>query len=270
MNDILVKYELDILACGGWGTINSHSITSASALAKYVKSEYGLLCHSADAAYEALLRQFGAMHGTSVIVGEVSWPADSLVAVCVGAAPIFAPVCSKCGMIKPKAVAEILAENKNVKCIILDIIPEKLGDYKLDKLYEIAKANGAGLIINAGGYFSANWNGKPLSQFCDALLYSHEEGSEIFCIKGGFIATNYEPIHSGAFAYHNCGRSFGEGCSLEIDGIVGGDLRVTEFTAVIAEHILETGAFAKISPRVLEPMANQPVFTSDYAKKMTE
>ena len=269
MTDILVNRELEILACGGWGTINSHSITSAAALAKHVESAYGLLCHSADAAYEALIRQFGASFGDAVVTGEISWPANSLIAVCTGAAPVFAPVCEKCGMIRPNGLEEVLRANPNTKCVVLDIIPENLAEYKLDKVYEITREFGVGLIINAGGAFSAKWNGKPLVEMADAVLYSCEEGSEIYCIKGGFIATDLEPVHSGAFAYHNCGRSFGEGCSLDIDGIVGGDLRVTEFTAVIAECILETGEFSKPEPRVLEKMAGQPVFESCYAKKMT-
>ncbi|MCQ2424646.1 MAG: DegT/DnrJ/EryC1/StrS family aminotransferase [Lachnospiraceae bacterium] len=269
MTEKLINRELEILASGGWGTINPHSVSAAAALAGYVGAEYGLLCHSADSAYEALLRQFGAAHGDAIVAGEISLPSDSLVALITGAKTIFAPVCERCGMIRPKGLAEILTENKNVKCVVLDIVPETLEEYKLDKIFAITREYGVGLILNAGGAFSAKWNGTPLVKLCDAVLYSCEEGSEIFCVKGGFIATDAEPVYSGAFAYHNCGRSFGEGCSLDIDGIVGGDFRVTEFTAVIAEEILESGHFSAFVPGKREKMADQPVFSSDYAIKMT-
>lgn len=269
MTENLINRELEILASGGWGTINPHSVSAAAALAKYVGAEYGLLCHSADSAYESLIRQFGAAHGDAIVAGEVSVPSDSLIAVITGAKTVFAPVCENCGMIRPKGLEEILSANKNVKCVVVDIVPEVLDRYKLDKVFAITRAAGVGLILNAGGAFSARWNGTPLVKLCDAVLYSCEEGSEIYCVKGGFIATDAEPVFSGAFAYHNCGRSFGEGCSLEIDGIVGGDFRVTEFTAVIAEEILDTGRFGAYVPLKREKMAGQPVFSSDYAKKMT-
>ena len=269
MTEKLINRELAILASGGWGTINPHSVSAAAALAGYVGAEYGLLCHSADSAYEALIRQFGAAHGDAIIAGEISIPSDSLIALITGAKTVFAPVCERCGMIRQKGLAALLAENENVKCVVLDIVPEGLEEYKLDKVFAITREYGVGLILNAGGAFSAKWNGIPLVRLCDAVLYSCEEGSEIFCVKGGFIATDAEPVYAGAFAYHNCGRSFGEGCSLDIDGIVGGDFRVTEFTAVIAEEILETGSFSVPVPGKREKMKDQPVFSSDYAKKMT-
>ena len=54
-----------------------------------------------------------------------------------------------------------------------------------------------------------------------------------------------------------------------MDEIVGGDLRVTEWTSVAAEAILETKQFSEAAPRKLVKMAGQPVFESAYAKKMT-
>lgn len=269
MTEILVKRELEILESGTWGTIGPRSRTAAEKLAEFVGSEYGLLCHSADAAYEVLLRQFNTIHGTRVVTGEVCTPANALIALCVGAMPAFAPVCERCGMIQPDKLDELLSDTQNVTCVVLDLLPEALDAYPLDKVYAITRAHGVGLIIHAGGFFTAKYKGEPLCRFCDAVLYSCEAGSEIDCRKGSFIATDHEPVYAGAYAYHNCGRSFGEGCSLNIDGIIGGDMRVTEFTSVIAEQILESGKLCCPEPRRLETMAGQPVFSSDYAKKMT-
>ncbi|MBQ4573755.1 MAG: DegT/DnrJ/EryC1/StrS family aminotransferase [Clostridia bacterium] len=271
---ILEQKELDVMACGGWGTISSHSVTGAAALADYVDAKHGLLCHSLDAAYEALIRHFGAAlantaYGDYIVTAEVSEPLNSLVAVCVGAAPLFVPNCCSCGMAKPKAIEEALTSGKTVRCVTVDLLPEKIDDYKLDKLAEICKVNNVPLILNAGGYFSMKWQGKALVDFADAVIYSLEEGSEIYTGKGGFIATKDTDVYAGAFAYHNCGRGFGEGCSLNVDEIVGGDLRVTEWTSVAAEAILETKQFSEAAPRKLVKMAGQPVFESAYAKKMT-
>ncbi len=271
---ILEQKELEVMACGGWGTINSHSVSGAAALADYVGAKHGLLCHSMDAAYEALIRHFGAAladtaYGDYIVIPEVSDPMNSLVAVCVGATPLFIPNCRNCGMAKLRAVDETLAAEKNVRCVTVDLIPEKIDDFKLDKLAEICKANNVPLILNAGGSFSLKWQGRALVDLADAVIYSLEEGSEIYTGKGGFIATSDTDVYAGAFAYHNCGRGFGEGCSLNVDDIVGGDLRVTEWTSVAAEAILETKQFSEAAPRKLVKMAGQPVFESAYAKKMT-
>jgi len=125
------------------------------------------------------------------------------------------------------------------------------------------------LVLNAGGAFSAKYNGKSLTDYASAVLYSLEEGSEIYAGKGGFVATNDKAVSSGAFSYHNCGRNPDDGSSLNMDEIVGGDLRVSEWTAVAAEIILESGCFAEAVPMKLVKMKGQPVFESAYARKMT-
>lgn len=267
---ILEQKELEILSGVEWGTIGAHSVTAAAALAAFVNADRGLLCHSPSAAYEAVLRQCGAAHGKCVVTGELSVPMNSLVAVCIGAKPVFAPVCDACGMIKPAGLEEILTANKNVCCVTIDYIAKKAEKYPLDQVAAICNNHNVPLVINAGGAFSASHCGKPLVDFATAVVYSLEKGSEIYAGKGGFIATNDSQVHSGAFAYHNCGRGFGEGSSLNIGDIVGGNLRVTEWTAAAAEVILETRSFDAAVPVKLEKMAGQPVFESVYAKKMTE
>ncbi len=267
---LLINKELDVLESGTWGTIGPRSRSAATALSKYVGAEYGLLCHSKDAAYEALIRQFELSRGNRVLVGEFSDPADSLIALCAGATPVFAPVCQKCGMLSPKKLEKILDSNEKPNAVVLDILPEAFDEYPLSTVYELTRSHNVALILNVGGAFSLKWNGTPLTKYADAAFYSLEVGSEIYCVGGGFIATDSNDIYSAAYAYHNCGRSFGEGSTIDIQGIVGGNLRANEFSAVIAEHILETGEFSTLQKRVLEKMDDQPVFQSDYAKKMIE
>ncbi|MBO7273783.1 MAG: hypothetical protein J6V22_02895, partial [Clostridia bacterium] len=91
----LIDTEMQVLNSGVWGTIGKYSVSAAKALAEYSGAKFGLLCHSYDAAYEAVLRHFGARFGASqtsdaTVVGEVSAPSDSLVAVCVNSNPVFA------------------------------------------------------------------------------------------------------------------------------------------------------------------------------------
>ena len=273
MQKRLFDTELSVLESGVWGTIGGYSVSAAKALAEYSGANFGLLCHSYDAAYEAVLRHFGARFDESqtsdaTVVGEVSAPADSLVAVCVGSTPVFADVCENCGMIRPKTLAAFL-ENVNlpVRAVVLDYLVGKKEDYKLSRVYEICREKKIPLILNVGGYIGARHEGKPLTDFCDAAIFDLGKGSAVDVGMSGLILTNEMGIFQGAFAYHNCGRGFGEGASLVMNDIVGGDLRVTEWTAAAAQILLEEGALATPTSLRRERMKGQPVFDTPYVKK---
>ena len=269
----LIDTEMQVLNSGVWGTIGKYSVSAAKALAEYSGAKFGLLCHSYDAAYEAVLRHFGARFGVNqtsdaTVVGEVSAPSDSLVAVCVNSTPVFADVCDTCGMIKPKLLADLLESIElPVRAVVLDYLVGRKEDYKLARVYEICRAKNIPLILNVGGYIGARHEGKPLTDYCDAAIFTLGKGSAIDVGMSGLVLTNDMGIFQGTFAYHNCGRGFGEGASLVMNDIVGGDLRVTEWTAAAAQIILEEGALATPTPIAQEKMKGQPVFDTTYVQK---
>ena len=273
MQKRLIETELSVLESGVWGTIGGYSVSAAKALAEYSGANYGLLCHSYDAAYEAVLRHFGARFAEdkakdATVVAEVSAPADSLVAVCVGSDPVFADVCETCGMIRPKGLEALLDSiEMPVRAVVLDYLVGRKEDYKLARVQEICRAKNVPLILNVGGYIGARHEGKPLTDFCDAAIFNLGKGSAIDVGMSGLVLTNDMGIFQGAFAYHNCGRGFGEGASLVMNNIVGGDLRVTEWTAAAAQIILEEGALATPTPLVQAKMKGQPVFDTPYVQK---
>lgn len=262
----LVENEYKVLASHTWGTIGPKYVEASKALADLVGAAYGIVCHSYDAAYESLLRHFGACCGTSVVVGSVSAPADSLLPICTGAAPLFVATCDCCGMLKISAVEEALSANDNIACVVADYIAGS--EYPLDQLYAVCKAKGVGLVLNAGGDINAKYNGKNLAEFADAVFYSLEAGSAICPGKGGFVCMNELSVYEGAYAYHNCGRAFGVGSSLDMDTLVGGDMRVCEWNCVAILEILESGSIGTAAPMKQVKMEGQPVFESAYAKKM--
>lgn len=273
MQKRLIETELSVLESGVWGTIGNYSVSAAKALAEYSGASYGLLCHSCDAAYEAVLRHFGARFdknqtSDATVVCEVSAPADSLVAVCVGSTPIFTDVCETCGMIRPKAL-EALLQNADlpIRAVVLDYLVGRKEDYKLSRVYEICRERKIPLILNVGGYIGVRHQGKPLTDFCDAAIFTLGKGSSIDVGMSGLVLTNDMAVFQGAFAYHNCGRGFGEGASLVMNDIVGGDLRVTEWTAAAAQILLEEGALASPTPLAQEKMKGQPVFNTPYVQK---
>ena len=269
----LIDTEMSVLESGVWGTIGKYSVSAAKALAQYSGANYGLLCHSYDAAYEAVLRHFGARFDNTqatdaTVVCEVSAPADSLVAVCVNSPPVFTDVCDTCGMIRPGALEALLDRiDLPVRAVVLDYLVGRKEDYKLACVYEICRERNIPLVLNVGGYIGARHEGKPVTDLCDAAIFTLGEGSAINVGMSGLVLTNDMGVFQGSFAYHNCGRGFGEGASLVMNDIVGGDLRVTEWTAAAAQIMLEEGALATPTPLAQQRMKGQPVFDTVYVKK---
>ena len=199
---------------------------------------------------------------------SVSAPADSLVAVCVGSTPVFTDVCETCGMMRPKNLEAFLEGiDLPIRAVVLDYLVGRKEDYKLARVQEICREKKIPLILNVGGYIGARHEGKPVTDYCDAAIFTLGKGSAIDVGMSGLVLTNDMGIFQGAFAYHNCGRGFGEGASLVMNDIVGGDLRVTEWTAAAAQIVLEEGALATPTPMVQEKMKGQPVFDTPYVKK---
>jgi dTDP-4-amino-4,6-dideoxygalactose transaminase len=272
--DLLIQKEIETLNSGVWGTIGPHATAAEKALAAQTGAAHGLICHSEGAAYETVLRYFGAglcdlPHGDAVLVGESSMPADSLGAICVGSTPLFCPVCERCGMIRPKGLEEIL-ENAPlpIRAVVVDYFAERpvAETYKLDVISKICHDRGVRLVLMAGGCIGARHADKPLTAYADAVVYSLGQGSAVDAGGGGFVATDDPSVWGGVFAYHNCGRTPGAGCSLVMDNI-GGDMRVTEWIAVVAEEILRQNAMQTPTPRTPVYMKDQPVFETEYAKK---
>ena len=255
-----------VLQSGVWGTIGPHSVSAAEALAKYTGGAYGLLCHSRDAAYESLLRAFGARlsafpHGDCVIVGEVCVPSDALIPLAVGADPVFCVQDETTGLPELSALQSLLKNAAQpIRAAVVDYLPECVTAAALRAIYEACHACDVPLIVNAGGYIGAKCESTPLSTLCDAVVYTLGQGSAIDVGMGGLVVTDDESILQNAFAYHNCGRGFGAGCSLVMDDILGGDLRVTEWTAAAAETVLKNGAQSVPVPPARVPMKDQPIF----------
>ena len=115
---ITEKAEISVLESGVWGTIGPHSLKAASMLSEYVGSKYGLLCHSADAAYEAVLRHFRAFTGEKAAVAEICRPSNALIPLITGAEIIFLP--TEDGMITAGHIYN-LPDGRSPVCVTLDI-----------------------------------------------------------------------------------------------------------------------------------------------------
>jgi Predicted pyridoxal phosphate-dependent enzyme apparently involved in regulation of cell wall biogenesis len=270
MNKIFTKSELEVMESGVWGTIGPYSVSGARALAEFVGARYGLLCHSASSAYESVLRACGASHGRCIITPSYGDPNNTLTAACTGTAPLFCDVDAKTRLIDPVSLEKAIErpEAERAVAVVADFIPGISG-FELEKISALCKTHLLPLILNAGGWLSARYNGKPLTDFADAVVWSLSSGSEVCIGNGGFTAFNHSELYADTFAYHNCGRSPGDGCTLTFDDILGGDMRITEWAARLIELLLEEGNTAMVQPKKFTAMHREPALHSDYFIKQT-
>ena len=267
------KIENEVLESGVWGTMGAKSISAGQTLAKCVGAKYALFCHSNDGAYESFLRYCGKRlteYGDCVVVGESSYPSDCLVALCVGSSPLFCKVNDDNTLKIDDLKEKLTGTGMPVRAVVLDadFAYYDIEEQYLADLYAVCKSYKVPLMINVGGNIGTYVGEKSLIEYADALLFDFGVGCAIDVGMSGAIVTNNEEIYSGVLAYHNCGRGLDDGCSLDMDETVGGDLRVTEWTSALIERYLVAGDLKKPQKMKVIEMINQPVLRSEYVKKI--
>ena len=228
----LCETELSILESGKWGTIGPHSVAAGGALAKAVGRARAILCCSADAALESVLRGMGAGYGRIVCVPALCSPVLVHAARRTGAAVVFCP-CGDDGTPDADALAAILT--KAPVCVLADAAAVT------DAVTAACKGAGVPLAAYIGGDI------RPQLPDAAALVGSTGPGSAVNAGSGGFAACDDKVIWARTFAAHNCGRDPSEGSTLVLEGM-GGDMRVSEFVSAAVEQILQEGSFDTPAP----------------------
>jgi len=212
-NDMMKK----ALYKGVWGTIGPRFKEACQALAQKSNGAFGILMHSKTAAYETALRSLGICHGTAVLCSSSCDKMDSEVAVAIGAQPLFMKA------ISAEIAKDMLQNHSGIKALVLDFSEE----VNLEAIKEVCLEHNCALILNAGNDLSLTLDYQGLY----AVIFD-------LGICGGAV-TNSEETYNLLFAYHHCGHAPGTAASISFGGIVGGDMRVSEFQAIEAMEILK-------------------------------
>ena len=248
-----------------WGTIAPEFVKSMETITACAGAEYGLLTFSVTAALESMLRGLNVGAGDEVIVASWSDPVDAMVTAAVGATPVFADVCAPDYVLTAEAVAA--CKNANSRAVIADL--SVAGTATLPALAAYCKEAGLYLFLNAGDALGARVNGEPLTRYVDAAFVDMGAGTQLDVGLAGAVVTDKRELWDLFYAYHNCGRTFGEGCTLAPDEIIGGDLRVAEWQAAILNVWLEQEKAAVITEPKRVYMPDQPFFADPYFAKLT-
>lgn len=223
----------DVLYSGQWGTIGPHSLSDGAALADYFGAKYALLTYSGTAAYESVLRSLGVAHGDRIITASYSSPMNSLVAAVCGAAPLFIDIDIDTGMQTPDGIEKALGENNAIKAVVADLPGGNCFD--ICGIARVCAQYHVPLIVNAGSSLKTSFDGKPLTAYAYAVVCDLEP----YIGRGGVVFTDNYDAYIGASAYHNCGRPIGAGSTLNFDDIIGGNMRITEWSACLIAPALD-------------------------------
>lgn len=210
-----------------WGTIGPRFLEANTCIASHFGVNYGLVVHSASAALEVILRGWNIGYGDEVIVAAASDPVDAMVTAAVGAVPVFADLCPEtltltCENIAPHITAR-------TRAVIADLPAGNPCD--AEALAVCCRQAGLYLILNLDSSFGTMLRGKPIAQYADAAFVNMAQGKTVDVGLAGAIVTNTRENWDLFYAYHNCGRPFGEGSTLSFDAIIGGDFRIAEWQA---------------------------------------
>lgn len=244
-----------------WGTIGPEFVRANKVLAEHFGAAYGLIVFSATAGLEAILRGWNVGYGDEVLIGDYSDPADTMVTAAVGATPVFADISLETRSLTPEDLEKKRTEK--TRAVIVDFPAGKICGIRELKSY--CEEKNLKLILNLDG---AGAEGEFPVQYADAAFL------DLSCAAGlaGLVLTDVQENFDLFYAYHNCGRPFGEGCTLSFENIIGGDLRVAEWQAgILAERIGELDEILKrqAAEKIYEVMHDQPFLQEEYFRKLT-
>ena len=220
---------------GAWGTIGPEFSGLIDRLGKPFGVKYGLATFSNTAALEAVLRGLDIGYGDEVLVSDYSLPMDASVAVAVGATPVFCDIAEKGLTPDRKSLASNLTAK--TKAVIVDVIAED--DCDIQDLSDFCREKGLRFILNMGDAFCIGQEGEPIAKYADAAVLDMSEGTMWNVGYAGAVLTDRKELFDLFFSCHNCGRSFGEGCTLSFGEVIGGDLRIDEWQASLISLRLE-------------------------------
>ena len=220
---------------GAWGTIGPKSLSSAELIARRVSGTHGIFTHSASTALEAQLRSLEITYGDRVITASYGNPMNAMVTAAAGATPVFADIDADTATLSPASVKSAITGR--TKAVIADAPGGNPCDAKT--LAAICAEKGIKLIINLGDGYNTVLEGKPLAQYAYGAVLDLSDGCALSAGEGGILVNNTREAYAAAFAYHNCGRTPGEGSTLKMDDIIGGDMRIAEWQAAVAEAAMD-------------------------------
>jgi len=179
---------------------------------------------------ELALRARGVGPGDEVVVPAWTFMATAIVALQVGAVPVFVDVDPDSICIDPARIEEALTDRTRA------IIPVHYGGHPcdMDRIMEIARQNDLVVIEDAAQSHGALWKGLMTGKFGDAGSYSFQQSKNLQCGEGGSLVTDDEELADRIhFSLSKFGRGIGKMYRPYTHYELAGNANMTEFQAAI-------------------------------------
>ena len=130
--------------------------------------------------------------GDKVLTTPLTYVATANTILHAGAKPVFADVDPVTGNLDPRATRKALAENKDIKALIVVHLYGQMADMKA--LSELAKEFGVYLIEDCAHCVEGVRDGIRPGQLSDAAVFSFYATKNMTCAEGGAIVTNNQSL----------------------------------------------------------------------------
>jgi len=179
---------------------------------------------------ELALRAGGIGPGDEVIVPAWTFMATAIVALQVGAVPVFVDVDPNSMCIDPDRIEEAITERTRA------IIPVHFGGHPcdMDRIMEIARRHELIVVEDAAQSHGAIWKGKKMGTFGDSGSYSFQQAKNLQCGEGGSLITDDEELADRVhFSLSKFGRGIGKMYKPYTHYELAGNACMTEFQAAL-------------------------------------
>jgi dTDP-4-amino-4,6-dideoxygalactose transaminase len=179
---------------------------------------------------ELALRARGIGPGDEVIVPAWTFMATAVVALQVGAVPVFVDVDPNSICIDPSRIEEAITERTRA------IIPVHFGGHPcdMDRIMEIARRHELIVVEDAAQSHGATWRGKKMGTFGDAGSYSFQQAKNLQCGEGGSLITDDDELADRIhFSLSKFGRGIGKMYRPYTHYELAGNACMTEFQAAL-------------------------------------
>lgn len=188
----------------GWNTKWSHYLTSFErTFSTYIGAEYCLATSCCTGALHIALAALDVGPGDEVIVPDITWVATANAVRYVGATPIFADIETDSWCLDPESFKSKITPRTKA------VIPVHLYGHpaRMNKIMEIARANGLFVVEDAAPAIGAEWNGQRTGTFGDFACFSFQGAKLLVSGEGGALVTNNANLYEKALKIWDQGRN---------------------------------------------------------------
>lgn len=216
-----------------WRTPGTQTLEFEKAFAKYHGARHGIAVTNGTAALEVTMAALGIGQGDEVIVPNFTFVATASAVLFANALPVLVEVDPETYCLDPAlAEAAITAKTKAIIAVHMGGHPADL-----DRLQEIAKRHGIGLVEDSAHAHASEWRGKKIGTFGTAATFSFQASKLMTAGEGGVIISNDDEFERQARSVHDCGRMPGKWFYSHF--IYGSNYRLSEWQGAVLKAQLE-------------------------------